>query len=468
MFFLFVWQSQEVGFALHSAEDKDSTISRLRQELRELHDANVKLKGVVVDDDSDYAPLSEDEQCVPVESPRLGNKMVTSTSSADTKKVSVARVCKKEDGRRQYDKKLACYFCGNIIRHRIHSHLDACHGDLPEVAESLSKTGNQRKYAIEKLKNMGNYRHNIKVLSSGKGELIIARRSSKDGAVDPSDYLPCIHGLAFCKSDELWRHCKTCHLRKQISDEKSTGVLAKARMLLEGGLQEEGNVTDKGMQDLHKHVLLTMRKDAAYKALKEDTLIMQFGNVLLRKLGTRRKNDVAQRMRQLSRLKLELSDDGAGIQLMDYPTGGCFDEILSAIENVAGLQENAEGIRVFEIPSLALRLGHNLLKCAELKRGMGIRQQNGQLKEEAETFIQLHSSEWTDKVSSIALATLKTNHFNKPEMLPVTEDLVLLKNFLVQTMEDENKQITKEPSYASWRALAEIRRFEHDHRPCCD
>ena len=102
-------------------------------------------------------------------------------------------------------------------------------------------------------------------------------------------------------------------------------------MLLEGGLQEEGNITDKGMQDLYKHVLLAMRKYAAYKSLKEDTLILQFGNVLLRKLGTRRKNDVAQRMRQLSHLKLELSHDGAGIQLMDYLTGGRFDEILSAI-----------------------------------------------------------------------------------------------------------------------------------------
>ena len=82
-------------------------------------------------------------------------------------------------------------------------------------------------------------------------------------------------------------------------------------MLLEGGLTEEGNVGDKGMQDLQKHVLLTMRKDAAFKALKEDTIILQFGNVLLRKLGTRRKNDVAQRMRLLSRLKLELADDGS-------------------------------------------------------------------------------------------------------------------------------------------------------------
>ena len=76
-------------------------------------------------------------------------------------------------------------------------------------------------------------------------------RHCRSDAVDPIDYLPCIHCLAFCKSDELWRHCRTCHLRKQVNDDKSTGVLAKARMLLEGGLQEEGNITDKGMQDLH-------------------------------------------------------------------------------------------------------------------------------------------------------------------------------------------------------------------------
>ena len=32
-----------------------------------------------VDNDSDYAPLSEDEQCVPDELPYLGNKMVTAS-----------------------------------------------------------------------------------------------------------------------------------------------------------------------------------------------------------------------------------------------------------------------------------------------------------------------------------------------------------------------------------------------------
>ena len=86
---------------------------------------------------------------------------------------------------------------------------------------------------------------------------------------------------------------------------------------------------------------------------------------------------------------------------------------------------------------------------------MVIGQQNDPLKEGIETFIHLHSSEWKDKVSSIALATLKTNNFNKPEMLPLTDDLFLLKNFLMQTMEDQNKHITVDPFYASWRALAE-------------
>ena len=74
-------------------------------------------------------------------------------------------------------------------------------------------------------------------------------------------------------------------------------------------------------------------------------------------------------------------------------------------------------------------------------QGKGIRQQNGQLREEAETFIQLSSSEW--KASSIASATLKTNNFNKPEMLQLTADLVLLKNFLMQTMEDQKNRFLK-------------------------
>ena len=93
---------------------------------------------------------------------------------------------------------------------------------------------------------MGNYRHNIHVQSSGEGELIVARRSGSQ-TMEPADYLPCVHCLACYKTDELWRHCKTCHHRKQGHDDESTGGLCKAKVLLISGLQEERDVREKGM-----------------------------------------------------------------------------------------------------------------------------------------------------------------------------------------------------------------------------
>ena len=45
-------------------------------------------------------------------------------------------------------------YCGKIILCRIHNHLDAL-----EEAAVLANTGNNRKYAIENIRNMGNYRH---------------------------------------------------------------------------------------------------------------------------------------------------------------------------------------------------------------------------------------------------------------------------------------------------------------------
>ena len=60
--------------------------------LRADGEAHVKLKGVVVNDDSDYAPRSEDEECLSDESPYLGNKMDTASSSAETKNVAVVTI----------------------------------------------------------------------------------------------------------------------------------------------------------------------------------------------------------------------------------------------------------------------------------------------------------------------------------------------------------------------------------------
>jgi len=39
--------------------------------------------------------------------------------------------------------------------------------------------------------------------------------------------------------------------------------------------------------------------------------------------------------------------------------------------------------------------------------------------------IALRQSDWVDMISSPALVTLKSNKINKPEQLPLTEDLLI-------------------------------------------
>ena len=67
-----------------------------------------------------------------------------------------------------------------------------------------------------------------------------------------------------------------------------------------------------------------MHKDDIFDIIKGDELIKYFGTVLLRKRGPRRKNDVAQRMRQLARLVNQL-DDMDGIRLNERISDAGFD-----------------------------------------------------------------------------------------------------------------------------------------------
>ena len=84
-----------------------------------------------------------------------------------------------KDKKRVYDKKQACYYCGNLIC-KIARHYELKHQSEREVAIALSfnKGSTERKKHLEKLRLLGNYHHNLTVLETGKGELIVMRRPS--------------------------------------------------------------------------------------------------------------------------------------------------------------------------------------------------------------------------------------------------------------------------------------------------
>ncbi|KAL3875691.1 hypothetical protein ACJMK2_033619, partial [Sinanodonta woodiana] len=319
-----------------------------------------------------------------------------------SKTVIVQGVLKKEFGSRIYDKILACLYCRKLLKHRIVEHLDSKHDDQLEVVQALAKTGKERTWAIEKLKHKLNYVHNIGILQSKQSELIVARRSNTNQKYD--DYLPCIHCLGFFKKGELWKHYRVCKFKPKDATSNESSTQARSRLLLSSTVETESCANFK---KLHP-ILDTMHRDEVFSFLKNDNLILTFGNILLQKLGIRNKHNFSQRMKKICAEK----------------------------------------------PGLALCLGHNLMKCAQIKRGIALRQDDDIAYRESSKFLELLDAEWSNRVSSTAHATLKTNKFNKKDILLLTSDLVMLKLYLDKQMEDLIKTM-KTNVYPVWRQLAE-------------
>ena len=68
----------------------------------------------------------------------------------------------------------------------------------------------------------------------------------------------------------------------------------------------------------------------------------------------------------------------------------------------------------------------------------------------------LLKSENSDFISCPALSHMKTKHYNEPDTLPSTDDLVRLKEYTDNRLESLSQQLKSEPTYATMRSLSEI------------
>lgn len=354
-----------------------------------------------------------------------------------------------------------------MFSHRIWEHISCCpQRDTIEVGRIEAMKGEEKSKHQEKMKNLGIFKHNAEVLRQGTGEFIVSRRSAKPKYTF-EDFLPCYYCFGFCLKRELWRHVKKqCYFRYQDSknkvEDKEYTVQARARMLLEGGagevkgiVQEDDEGQDMYMMTFRRTVLHKMRRDVVFSYLASDKLMLMYGKALLRRVGSRRHNDVAQRLRMLARLKMSIQHTTSKSQLMDLLQPGKYESILQGVEELAGYRENEYGVPVFDTPSIAIRLGHLLLKIVHLKLGYGIQTSNIGYKQDAGDVIKLHEQQYTDRISGPALHTLQQAKFNKPDFLPLTEDLVLLKQFLINEMKKMVVELKSRPSADVWRRLAE-------------
>lgn len=348
-------------------------------------------------------------------------------------------------------KKLACLICGELKSHRISEHLLSVHKEDDEVKKiaKMDKGSQERRTALTLLKNKGNLFHNIEVEKGvKKGELIVIRRPD-DG--DYTDFLPCTSCLGYIKKKDMWRHFKRdCpNADPKSSEEKSAASIVTESQIFLDSVKEK---TDSDEFPELQPILSKMHKDKFYDALSHDDLILRFGRQLLIKLGLKRKNDIAQRMRQLARLKVEMGME----KLNDVITEERFEEVMRATRKLAEWAMTDNLNAKFSKPGLALRIGHNVKKAACVKYGIATGSRHQEQKEEADGFLDLYNRMWNDNIASIAVSSLERMKYENPKILPITEDVVALGNWLDVEIEKLTKELNQDrQSSEVFRALTE-------------
>lgn len=191
------------------------------------------------------------------------------------------------------------------------------HANDTEVANALKfrKKSYGRKKELERLRLLGNYQHNLRVLETKCGQLIVLRRPSKSEEIkgEYKDFLPCSQCLGLFRKSKLWCHNKSGSFKNKETDgerdsenvveQNYRNVQQKSKMLL---LSQE-NPSDSSI--LHE-TFATVKSDEINMIAKNDHLIRRYGAHLAERVDKDWLNKVSHGRQQFARLVLELRRNG--------------------------------------------------------------------------------------------------------------------------------------------------------------
>lgn len=361
--------------------------------------------------------------------------------------VSVMTLKKREDGRRLYDKTFYCTFCSKPYR-KMARHLESKHKNESAVARAIAfpKGSKERKIQLALLRNKGNRLHNSDVLQKGTG-VVIPRQQPKNPA-QPSDYMHCINCEGYLKRKSLWRHMKICQLKRKAEGYKP----GKTRVQTLCAYAQP--VPDSVSKELWK-LVLAMNEDDVTHTVRSERLILKFGEHLLNKHG----NDatkyeyIRQKMRETGRLLLQGKKSSKFKDMTDFFVPAKFPSVIEAVKVVAGFDEETGS---YKTPSLALKLGHNLKKIASIVECEGMMSGNEEPVQNAKVFRELCNTKWSECISSQALRTLNEAKWNAPQLLPFTEDVKKMHQYIDKKRNEFHQKLLDEPGKKSWSELAKL------------
>lgn len=320
-----------------------------------------------------------------------------------------------------------CFYCESLVlnfsRHLLRHHIYE-----PEVQKIISKPKKslQRKQLIIQLRKKGNFIQN-------SVEVTKPMRKQKFAS-----YLPCTNCLGFYSKKLLWKHKKRC------TGTTTKNVQSEAQNLLIRHLQID--------QKLKDSVFPRMRADKISLVAKSDVLICAFASQYLK---THREkhfvNVVSRKMRELAKLLLEIKKINPSVKdFFDALRPKNYDDIVAATKVVGNYDSEKDR---YETPTFAMNISTSIKQCCNIaitfalkKQGPYMEVNTAEIESDLKTLIQIIDANWKFDVSSQAATDLNKKKWNKVTIVPLANDLKILKEYLSKKSEEAAMRI-KEGSY---------------------
>ncbi|XP_029365904.1 uncharacterized protein LOC115048523 isoform X2 [Echeneis naucrates] len=467
----------EDGLSTAACDEHDETCDMTEEPMSEGESEKMQHTSAESGDDTDpdYIPMSDgdlscdlqsdrdssDESIHSCSSTRTDEKppltlkkkaRLQSTSSKDerTKKSPGAAVLATSNSKkhRVYDKRNYCLFCSKPLA-KMSRHLERVHSDKIEVAVAFQYPVNskERHKIWSKLINQGNFVHNKQVMKTGKGQLVVRKRSYITG--EAKDFLHCLYCRGLYLKKNLYRHIRLCPEKAKTENESQIG---RKRIASRCALETLG---DLGVSEGFRTVLCEMIYDDITQTVMDDKIILQFGEHMYIQQGSdaRKHEYIRQNVRQIARLVLEAQKITPLNNLQDFFNPSGFQHAVSAVKVLAGYNPEK---KTFSIPSLALKLGYHLQKACSIVEDNAVKSGDESLAESARNFLSLYQKKWNEHISSGALTSLKETKVITAKKVPFAQDVKCLNFHLEKAHVLAEKKLRDNPSVETYAVLAKV------------
>ena len=240
-------------------------------------------------------------------------------------------------------------------------------------------------------------------------------------------------------------------------------ILGNSRFRAQSEASALLSVSSSAQSTFVLEVVKNMQQDDVSMVCREDRLIIEYGQRLYNKhghmkheqvSGTNRYQYIRQKMRELGRFFLSITQiDPSFRTLSDSFVPQNFPVLVQAARSTAGYVQSTN---TYKAPSVALKIGYSRKKCARIKKAPALQAEDKKVIGQCNRLIKLINSDWGNRVSQRALDTLRERKFNKPLLLLLAQDLVLVSHHVDTRLNELKSQLVVSVTTQLWSEFPKV------------